>query len=87
MYNRRAAPQVQRSFATRWRRFAQRTALGKNLALAVLAFLTLYPIAMMLIVSGKDTSEWSHDPFGLTLPFHWDNYTSIWDLIRPYILT
>ena len=86
MYNTGTATRTVTPFATRLRRFLQHAGLGKNLALFVLAFLTLYPIAMMIVVSGKDTSEWNQSQFGLTLPFHWDNYTSVWDLIRPYIL-
>ena len=72
-----------RPFTRRLRRFAREADLGKNLALIILGVLTLYPLAMMVILSGKDTSQFTHDEFGLDFPFHLDNYSAVWDTIRP----
>ncbi len=54
--------------------------------LAILLVLSLLPIWIMLVKSVKSIEQGIHNPFGLTFPFYWNNYSLAWLYVSPYIL-
>jgi multiple sugar transport system permease protein/raffinose/stachyose/melibiose transport system permease protein len=69
----------------RARRALQQVDPDKNLVLLILGILTFAPLVVMVFMSGKDQSQWFHERFGLSLPWHWENYTLAWAQIVPYM--
>lgn len=58
----------------------------KHLALLALLLLTLYPFAAMVLISGKDLAQFTHNPWTVSLPVHGENYTAAWTAINRYML-
>ena len=67
----------------RARRVLQQVDFDKNFILLILGILTFAPLVVMVFMSGKDQSQWFHERFGLSLPWHWENYTLAWAQIVP----
>ena len=57
-----------------------------HIALIFIGMLTFYPFIMMIILSFKDMTQYTHHPWSLTLPIHWENYAAAWEGISRYIL-
>jgi ABC-type glycerol-3-phosphate transport system permease component len=54
--------------------------------LSFIVFLLLAQVAILFIMSGKDTSQMLTNPLLPTLPFNFDNFTRAWNLgIRDYL--
>ena len=81
----RITPPARVTFSIRMRRFVRAWDPGKNLALLILAVLALYPFFLMLILSVKDIQQFTLNEFGISWPFHIDNYTSQWSQLWPYM--
>jgi len=62
------------------------TAWLRHAVLLVLVVMTLYPIYLMLVTSGKSNAQFADDFQGIALPVHLENYTLAWGEISPYIL-
>jgi len=73
------------SAVQRVRRVLQQVDPDKNLILLILGILTFTPLIVMVFMSGKDQSQWFHQRFSLSLPWHWENYTLAWAQIAPYM--
>ena len=73
------------SAVRRVRRALQQVDPDKNLILLILGILTFTPLVVMVFMSGKDQSQWFHQRFSLSLPWHWENYTLAWAQIAPYM--
>ncbi|THF76700.1 carbohydrate ABC transporter permease [Cohnella fermenti] len=58
---------------------------GKHLFLIVLGLLLLYPLILMLQMSVKNTEQIVYDFFGLSGPFHLENYARAWEEVSPMI--
>ncbi len=54
--------------------------------LVILLVLSLLPIWIMLIKSVKSIEQGIYNPFGITFPFYWNNYSLAWLNVSPYIL-
>jgi len=54
--------------------------------LALLCSLTLAPLIMAFFISFKTIPQFSRDPFILTFPLHWENYTLAWEIVRKFML-
>lgn len=54
--------------------------------LTFLVLLTLFPFVFMLIGSLKDNNQFFHSYWSITLPVHWENYTTAWDHISIYMV-
>lgn len=59
--------------------------LTANAALAVLLFLSLVPVGMLLIQGGKTGHQFDANPWGIMLPYHFDNYSRIGRAVTGYI--
>lgn len=51
-----------------------------------LLFFVFLPIYLLLIKSVKDPIQETANPFGITLPFCWENYKLAWLFVKDYIL-
>ncbi|QTH43326.1 carbohydrate ABC transporter permease [Cohnella sp. LGH] len=60
--------------------------LGLHLVLWILLLLTVYPFISMIFKSLKNFNQDTHNPWGITLPFHFENYTLAWETVRPFML-
>jgi ABC-type glycerol-3-phosphate transport system permease component len=60
--------------------------LIKNLVVVFFLFLTLIPFFIMILKSVKNIEQNLHEPFSLSFPFHWVNYSLAWIHINEYIL-
>lgn len=57
----------------------------KHILLIIISFFLFFPFIMTLIISFKDLNQFSVNPFGLTFPLHWSNYTEAGEVVLPYI--
>jgi ABC-type glycerol-3-phosphate transport system permease component len=58
----------------------------KNLVVIFFLFLTLVPFFIMVIKSVKNIEQNLHEPFTLSFPFHWVNYSLAWLYVNEYII-
>lgn len=56
---------------------------SKHLTICVVLAFSMVPLYLMLIVSGKTNEQFYDNPAGVTLPFHWENWSSAWKIIVP----
>jgi len=56
------------------------------LILTVLCVLTLAPLVMAFFISLKTIPQFARDPFILTFPLHWENYSLAWEIVRRFML-
>jgi ABC-type glycerol-3-phosphate transport system permease component len=68
------------------RDFVLKGDLARTLALGALLFAVFYPFLAMLNLSLKDSGQFQHDPIGVALPLHFDNYPEAWAVIQRYVL-
>jgi ABC-type glycerol-3-phosphate transport system permease component len=61
------------------------TEIGKHLFILLVLALALFPLYVMLAISGKDGAQFIGAPLRLTWPFHWGNYLVAWDMVKNYI--
>ena len=57
-----------------------------HIILLILLFLVMYPIFLMVIKSFKTIDQEIHNPFNITFPFQWSNFSLAWKYISGYIL-
>lgn len=57
-----------------------------HIILLILLFLVMYPIFLMIIKSFKTIEQEIHNPFAVTVPFYFKNYSLAWKYISGYIL-
>lgn len=55
-------------------------------ALSVLMLLSLLPVFMLLIQAGKSMSQFEYNPWGLMLPYHFENYLIMAGGMARYVL-
>ncbi|MFC5407501.1 carbohydrate ABC transporter permease [Cohnella soli] len=60
--------------------------LVSHLALWILLLLTVYPFISMILKSVKNFDQDTHDPWGFTLPVHFENYSLAWETVRPFLM-
>lgn len=53
--------------------------------LTVLCTLTIAPLIMAFFISFKTIPQFARDPFILTFPLHWENYTLAWEIVQQFI--
>ena len=53
--------------------------------LILLAILTFFPFAFMIITSLKSVPQFYHNFWGISTPIHWENYQEAWRAMRHYI--
>jgi ABC-type glycerol-3-phosphate transport system permease component len=58
----------------------------RHVILLVLLAMTLYPIYLMLVTSGKTNAQFLDDFQGIAVPFHLENYALAWGEIDGYVL-
>lgn len=56
------------------------------LILGVLCSLMIAPLIMAFFISLKTIPQFARNPFGLSFPQHWENYTLAWIVVRQFIL-
>lgn len=52
----------------------------------ILLLMVLYPFYVLIVKSFKDRAQDITDPYGLSFPFCFTNYSQAWKLVSPYIL-
>lgn len=57
-----------------------------HVILAVAVLLTFYPFIFLIVTSLKTNDQFMHHFWGITRPFHWENYKAAWEAIDQYIL-
>jgi multiple sugar transport system permease protein/raffinose/stachyose/melibiose transport system permease protein len=57
----------------------------KHLFLIIISILLFYPFVMTLIISLKSRNQFELNPFGITFPLHWENYSEAAAEVLPYI--
>lgn len=72
---------------SRWKRMLGEGFLRgfKHAGILFVLLMALLPIYLMGVVSGKTNQQFYEIPGGLTLPFHWGNWSTAWALIAPSI--
>ena len=65
---------------------ARLSQLGLNALLSGLAFLTLFPFLMMLLIAGKDRAQLQTRFWGLPSPVRWDNFGRAAELVAPFVV-
>jgi len=55
------------------------------LVLAILCGLSLLPLVMAFFISFKTIPQFARVPFLPTLPLHWRNYVSAWEIVRMFL--
>ena len=56
-----------------------------NIVTLAFLFMVLYPLFLTIVKSFKTFDQEYANPYGLTLPICWDNYSFAWQVVRPYI--
>lgn len=56
-----------------------------HLFIILLMIPTLYPLFLMLIRSVKDITQEQLVPYGITFPFHFENFSFAWLYVKPYL--
>ncbi len=68
-----------------WRIARRRMALV-YLILGIMVALTYAPILVVLSVSVKDSAQFYNSFWGISLPFHWENFSNAAAVLAPYML-
>ena len=50
----------------------------KHLFILLILFFAFVPMYLMVNISLKDNQQFALNPWGITPPFHWENYTFGW---------
>jgi ABC-type glycerol-3-phosphate transport system permease component len=59
--------------------------LSKHLFILFVLATSFFPLYVMLVISGKDGSQFVASPYLLTVPFHLENFAAAWDAVSGYI--
>ena len=59
--------------------------ISKNVLIGFVLLFAFFPLYVMLVISFKDNTQFVHNPFLPTAPFHWENWVVGWGLIHNYI--
>ena len=59
--------------------------VGKHLFILLILSMAIFPLYIMIAISGKDGAQFVARPFAPTFPFHWENYVRAWDMVSTYI--
>jgi len=59
--------------------------LISQVTLWVLLVLTVYPFISMIFKSFKSFDQETHNPWWITFPFYFENYSLAWSTIHPYL--
>jgi ABC-type glycerol-3-phosphate transport system permease component len=57
----------------------------KHLLILLVMLFAFFPLYVMLTISLKDNAQFVQSPFLPTFPFHWENWTRGWALVKSYI--
>ncbi|MEM4248358.1 MAG: hypothetical protein QXH80_03745, partial [Candidatus Nanoarchaeia archaeon] len=57
----------------------------KHLFILLILSFSLFPFYVMLTISGKTNAQFAGNPWSFMLPFHFENYTYAWDIVKNYI--
>lgn len=60
--------------------------LATQIALWILLLLTIYPFISMLFKSVKNFDQDTHNPWGITYPFYFENYSFAWQTVSPFLM-
>lgn len=60
--------------------------VGRHTVLIVAVLLMLIPTILMFVISMKDNNQFATDPYGLTFPFHVENYATAFRVLGPSLL-
>lgn len=55
-------------------------------SLIVIAVMVFYPFWLTVIKSFKDATQDVYNPYTITFPFHFENYTLAWAYVNPYFI-
>lgn len=50
--------------------------IGRHSVLGIVVVLMFVPTLLMLVIAVKDNNQYATNPYGLTFPFHWENYAT-----------
>ncbi len=59
--------------------------LAKNSMIWFILLFAFFPLYVMFAISFKTNTQFLHSPFGLSFPFHWENWIHGWHVIKGYI--
>jgi ABC-type glycerol-3-phosphate transport system permease component len=59
--------------------------IGKHLFILFVLALALFPLFVMLTISGKTNAQFAGNPWTFMLPFHWENFGIAWGMVAKYI--
>jgi ABC-type glycerol-3-phosphate transport system permease component len=59
--------------------------LGKHLFILFVLALALFPLYVMLTISGKTNAQFAGNPWTFMAPFHWENFAIAWGMVAKYI--
>ncbi|MEL7977535.1 carbohydrate ABC transporter permease [Isoptericola sp. F-RaC21] len=63
-----------------------RPQVGVHVGLVVLVVASLAPYVFMLVTSLKDNQQYHENFWAPAFPFHWENYATAWEQVRPYLI-
>ncbi len=59
--------------------------LWKHLFILFILAAAFFPLYVMLVISGKDGTQFLASPVSLSFPFHFENYAKAWSMVSGYI--
>ena len=59
--------------------------VSKHFLIWFVLLFAFFPLYVMLVISLKDNSQFLQNPFALTFPLRWENWTYGWSLVNSYI--
>ena len=59
--------------------------VAKHVLIGFVLIFAFFPLYLMLVISLKDNGQFVQNPFLPTPPFHWENWTYGWTLIRSQV--
>jgi ABC-type glycerol-3-phosphate transport system permease component len=71
-----------------WHSQQFRSAIGeiaKHLFIFFVLALALFPLYVMLTISGKTNAQFAGNPWTFMIPFHWENFGIAWSMVGKYI--
>ncbi len=57
----------------------------KHLFILFVLCMALFPLYIMLTISGKTNAQFAGNPWTFMQPFHWGNYAIAWEMVHKYI--
>ena len=59
--------------------------ISKHVLIGFVLLFAVFPLYVMLTISFKDNTQFVQNPFGVTFPLHWENWSYGWELVQSYI--